>query len=117
MPLFLKGYLCNGVQPGINLVYFLVRQASLKSEIFPLEDVYNGLLIEKEGNPRDMIFHDRSFNIDGVINKDDDCNFDHYVVVHMCPEGCDEIASGDCECMRKYEHLFNKNRFTIIIIK
>jgi len=59
-----------------------------------------------------MIFHDRSFNIDGVIHKEDDCNFDHYVVVHMCPDGCVGNANDNCECMRKYERLFYKNRFT-----
>ena len=41
-------------------------------------------------NATESIFHDRSFNIDGVLDKSDECNFDHYTVMSLCPDGCKE---------------------------
>ena len=42
-------------------------------------------------NNTESVFHDRSFNIDGVFDKDDECNFDHYLAMNLCPAGCKEI--------------------------
>ena len=55
-------------------------------------------------NATESIFHDRSFNIDGVLDRSDECNFDHYTVMSLCPDGCKE----DSRELRSLEYIWEQ---------
>ena len=101
-----------------NLVFFLATVAEKHiDKMIPLEDVFNGILLDMAEESRQFIYHDRTFNIDGVIDKSDHCRFDHYVAVHMCPSGCEETEDGAiCECMAMFERLWDQARHVKILL-